>query len=171
MSRAAVAGLALLAGCGEAEEIEVSGVGRTGAYSASAFRPGSLGLEVHNAPLPGMSAEAAAGLVDLPPSLPEMDPPWVAPGGWARSEHGKPIRLAVLFNPMRSVAPDALCAAGAPVEGEMRTDGFSAVAALCVRDEALAEGRVEALAAGELDEALVRRGLAALTQAMFGVPG
>ncbi len=170
MCRAALAALALLVACGEAEEIEISGVARTGNYSQSVFRPGSVGAEVHNAPLPGMTPQQAATLIDLPTNLPEgIDPPYVKPGGWARSEHGKLIRLAVLFNPMQSVDPGSLCAAEGPVEGgPPRSDGFGAAAVLCFRSESLAEGRVDVLAAGEPGEALVRRALSQLMQAMFG---
>lgn len=173
--RAAALGLATLlpAGCGDERQIvEFWGIEITEAYDDAVFQPGVMAAELHNAPIEGMSREEAVALIALPEGLGEgVDLPLVDPGGWARAEHGRPVRLAVLFNPARDFPGATLCAAPSPLEGRpagVEETGYIAAMALCVRDMALASGRLRAERGEPVDGAFVRETLGALMREAFG---
>ena len=179
---ALAAGLALgllAAGCGEEprDSITLSAINVAAAYAPDMLRPGRLVVEPHNGPFPDaaapVDAAAVAGLLALPSSLPDAgDMPQVAPGGWARAEHGRLLRIAVIFDPTEQVAFDALCDARAPLTAdEGRPQGFEATMALCLRGEAIAEGRVSADAADPPTPEFVARALNELLAEMLGAGG
>lgn len=175
-ARAALVGLAALtlAACdGGAEVVEVSGVEIDPAYDATVFRLGAVGAELHNAPLPGLSLSDTRALVRLPGDLGEQVAlPLVAPGGWARAEHGSPIRLALRFDPADDSGGDALCAAQEPLPAARAAPTEYAVQmALCLRDRALAEGRMQAGRGEPVDRAFVERTLARLLEEVLGPAG
>lgn len=134
------------------------------------LRPGRTAVEPHNAPIAGMRPEEAARLLVLPDALaPAPDLPVVSPGGWARSEHGRMLRFAVIFDADPAAGGDALCAARAPLPAaEPRRDAFDATIALCLRDAALAEGGVTARRAEDLTPDWVAPILADLLSTMLG---
>jgi len=171
---AAALAAALAAGCdGEAADVEVFSLALQPEYDDSLLRPGRVAVEAHNAPLPGMTAAEVAGLFRMPDGLPEaLDLPAVAPGGWARSEHGRLLRLAVLFNAETPPEGDALCAARAPIEaGPPRDERYEAMVALCLRDQALAEGRIRARRSGDVDAEWISQTLAELLDALLRPDG
>ena len=172
----AVLGLVLLL-LGGAEErrdvVSVENLALTPSYSESLLRPGRLAAEPHNGPFPGIDAAAAAALLTLPPPLPQgLDMPVVAPGGWARAEHGRLLRFALLFNSSEPVAGDVLCDARAPLTGGAPdAQSFTATMALCLRGQAIAEGRVTAEAADPPTPEFVRKALNELMARMLGAGG
>ncbi|WP_339950082.1 hypothetical protein [uncultured Albimonas sp.] len=167
---AALAAALLAAGCdSEAADVEIFAVALQPEYDDSLLRPGRVAAEPHNAPLPGMIPSEVAGLIRLPEGLPQaLDLPPVAPGGWARSEHGRLLRLAIIFNPQTPPKGDALCAAEAPLPADPpQADRYEATLALCLRGQALAEGRIRARRSGDLDAAWVSSTLTELLDAVL----
>ncbi|MGR3780307.1 MAG: hypothetical protein ACU0DT_03475 [Albimonas sp.] len=170
----ALAAALLAAGCdAEGGDVEIHGLALQPEYDDALLRPGQVAAEPHNAPLAGMTPAEVAGLFRLPEGLPEsLDLQPVSPGGWARSEHGRLLRLAVVFNPETPPKGDALCAAEAPLPtAEPLDDRYEATLALCLRGQALAEGRIRARRSGALDPEWVAQTMAELLGAMLGAGG
>lgn len=169
---AALAACLLAAGCDDQprDSVAVSGINLRSNYSPAMLRPGRLAVEPHNGPFASIDAAAVADLLTLPATLPQgLDMPQVAPGGWARFEHGRLLRFAVLFNPTGQISGDQLCEAQAPLTGgEGRPQGFNAKLALCLRGEAIAEGQVVADASDPPTPEFVRHALTKLLAAMLG---
>lgn len=165
-----LAALAAAACDSEASDVEITGVELRPEYDVSLLRPGRVAVEPHNAPLPGMEPAEVAGLFRMPEGLPQaLDLPPVAPGGWARSEHGRLLRLAIIFNPETPVEGDVLCAAETRIEAQPPlADRFTASLALCLRDKALAEGRIRARRSGDLDRDWVSAQLGELLSGVLG---
>ncbi|SFI46414.1 hypothetical protein [Albimonas pacifica] len=158
---------------GESGDVAVFGIELSPEYDPSLLRPGRVAVEAHNAPLPEMTPAEVAGLFRLPEGLPEaLDLPAVAPGGWARSEHGRLLRLAIVFNADPPPEGNALCAAEAPIAAPPPLDDrYEAMLALCLRDQALAEGRIRARRSGALDAEWAAQTLAELLAAVLRPDG
>ena len=162
-----------LAGCGgEGADVQITGIELSPDYDIAFLRDDLLAIEPHNAPFPGMSAAEAARLVALPEGLPpDLAPPAVAPGGWARAEHGRLLRLAVIFDPEDRPTGAELCRARAPLQAPPAQAGataVSAVIALCLRDQPLAYGRVRAKRSGPITPDWTAQVMGQLTTAVFG---